>query len=162
MLNLYQAGVFDRDEFVNTMQTLSDAARRVHASQPSSLMNSCRSFLEDEGSMHYAYTEGASLAFKMDLDLRRLTNGLKSLPDFMRRYMESYRYREKSVEAFQAEWKAYAPEALYPMAALAERPNPTVFDTSLRDLGVLDGGERAGAGRRWEAPSDSAFMLYFD
>ncbi len=162
MLNLYNADIFDRNEFINTMQALSDRARQVHTNQPLSLSNSCRSFMEDRESMHYAYTEGASLAFKMDLELRRVTNGVKSLPDFMRRFMEAYRYKEKTIEAFMAEWAAYAPDALDRMAAAATASNPTAFDASLRDLGVMDRSGNARTDGRWESPAGSAFILYFD
>lgn len=160
-LNLYNAGVFDKPTFINTMQALSDAAQRVYASQPISLTESCRSFMEDEGAMHYAYTEGGSLAFKMDLELRRLTNGVKSLPDFMRRFMETYRYEEKSVAAFLKEWKSYAPSTLHGLAATASRRERTALSPSLRAIGLLEQQGNAQLSKRWEIPAAAAFSLYF-
>lgn len=162
MLNLYKSDVFDRQTFVNTMQSLSDASQRVYDTQPISLMQSCRSFMEDEGAMHYAYTAGASLAFKMDLELRRQTNGIKSLPDFMRHFMETYRYEEKTVEAFMSEWQAYAPSPLNGMAAGPSRVELTSFEASLRALDIKEKTGNTRQQKHWEIPVGAAFLLYFE
>ena len=133
-LTLYEAGIYNRDKFVKAMRELSDAAHHIHKSAKFTLLEACSPFFADNTSMRYVYTEGASLAFWLDLETRRATGGEKSLPLFMRDFMESYRYQEKTVEAFLSEWKAYAPAHLAEFKTKLTSPTPVVLTRAIEGL----------------------------
>ena len=160
-LNLYRAGVHDRDRFVNTMQALSTTAHDIARETPRSLLEACGPFWNDRSSMQFVYTEGASLAFVMDMELRRATGGEKSLPALMRRFMEEYRYREKTVEAFGMLWVSYAPEELHAMAGLPASRQAVNLGRRLEALGVVRKPGSGARPARWDAPGTSAFSRYF-
>ena len=160
-LNLYHAGLYDRDEFVNTIQALSTAAHQVNELGKISLIEACMPFWNDVSAMQYVYTEGASLAFMLDMELRRATNGEKSLPLFMREFLENYRYQEKTVEAFVEAWQVYAPASLSDLNGMLEMRSATDLSAPLRmmDVELITGqGEYP---ERWSVPETASFGRYF-
>jgi predicted metalloprotease with PDZ domain len=160
-LNLYEAGLYDHDEFINNIQALSTAAHRVNELGKISLIEACMPFWNDFSAMQYVYTEGASLAFSLDLELRRATNGERSMPLFMRKFMEDFRYQEKTVEAFVEAWQAYAPAALADLSGMLEMRRATDLSGPLRLMDAELITDQVHAPGRWSVPETASFRRYF-
>ncbi|MDZ4701066.1 MAG: hypothetical protein SH809_15260 [Rhodothermales bacterium] len=154
-LILMRAGLISPEQLVNRLQMQSDRAREADPAGRLSLLTACTRFYDDTMANRYAYNEGASVAFLLDLELRRLSNGTQSLPQFMKLFFDSRRYEEKSMATFMEDWKAYAPPALHDLDQIVARPQPVDLTGALAALDM----ERTGD--RWEAPSQSRFSWYF-
>ena len=162
MLNLYNADIYNRDQFLSAMHTLKTTASKINSGQDFDLFSSCASFYQNSEALQYVYTEGAVLAFMLDLSLREATNGVKSLPLFMRAFMTQYRYEEKTVEAFMKEWKAYAPRTLINIGQLLNKKNATDLREPLARMGISLASSSSVNNPRWEVTSNAPFKWYFD
>ncbi|MEZ4703377.1 MAG: hypothetical protein R2834_23810 [Rhodothermales bacterium] len=154
-LVLMRAGLISSEQLVNRIQMQSDRAREADPAGRISLVTACARFYDDTMANRYAYNEGASVAFMLDLELRRLSNGTQSLPQFMKLYFDGRRYQEKSMASFMEDWKNYAPPALHDIDEIVARTQPIDFTAALAAMDM----ERTGD--RWRAPSQSRFSWYF-
>ena len=162
MLNLYNADIYDRDQFLSAMHSLKMTANKLNLNQSLDLSSSCIDFFRRDFALQYVYTEGAVLAFMLDLSLREATNGVKSLPLFMRAFMTQYRYEEKTVEAFMREWKAYAPRSLHDIDSLVKKKSPTDLREPLAKMGISLAGNSSPHYPQWDVSSNAPFKWYFD
>jgi predicted metalloprotease with PDZ domain len=154
-LVLMRAGFISSEQLVNRIQMQSDRAREADPAGRISLLTACARFYDDTMSNRYAYNEGASVAFLLDLELRRQSNGVLSLPQFMKLFYEKRRYQEKSMASFMEDWRTYAPEALHDLDEVIARPQPVDLTASLAALDMERSGER------WHVPGQSRFSWYF-
>jgi|GEM_PF-2115113 len=162
MLNLYNADIYDRTQFLSAMHAIKNAADKINADHSLDLSSSCASFYHNGKALQYVYTEGAALAFMLDLSLRESTNGVKTLPLFMRAFMTKYRYEEKTEEAFMREWKAYAPRHLKDIKTQLERKHTTDLKEPLARMGITWVANSPTHSPRWEIKSDAPFEWYFE
>ena len=162
MLNLFNAGIYDRTEFLDSMNMIYQTAAHVNAAGALSLDTSCKLFFQDQQALNYVYTEGAVLAFMLDLELREATSGVKSLPLFMRSFMSSYRYKEKTADAFIEEWKTYAPVSLRNIKSHLSRRSPTEFHLALQKMGIRMEQGSTPYSPSWEVSPNASFKWYFD
>ena len=162
MLNLYNADIYDRTQFLNAMHSIKKAAERFNADQNLDLISSCESFYTNSKALQYVYTEGAALAFMLDLSLREATNGVKTLPLFIRSFMTKYRYEEKTVKAFMREWDMYAPHSLKNLDTLLTKKKPTDFNTTLARMGIKQGTGSSPGVPNWTIQPNASFSWYFD
>ena len=161
-LVLLEAGFLTQTDFLNTMQQKADLAARVNNGNRLDLASSCANMFNEEQALQYVYFEGASTAFALDLELRTLTNGVKTLPEFMQGFLSRYQYEEKSVDALINAWKEYAPSRSSDIRRLIDRKQATNLAPALTALGVLP-RQNARTGRAyWEVPAQSNFAWYFD
>ncbi len=161
MLNLYNAGMRDLSTFVNTMQAIAEASYSSNNNGRYTLTNACASFFEDDEALNFIYTGGATLAFKLDLKLRKASGGVKNLPEMMRLYMNAYRYKEKTVESFVKMWEIYAPANLHDVAASLMQPGTIDLEPELQELGL---GKTPSSNAKvfyWLVPDNSSFKQFF-
>lgn len=161
MLNLYNADIFDRTGFINAMHSLSQRAQHANQYQNLSLVSACELFFQDREALQYVYSGGAALAFELDLELRNLTHGVKSLPLFMRIFMNKYRYKEKTTEAFVEEWKAYAPAPLRDIERRLSSNDVVELLSSLEKSGIYLKSSPGARSPTWEVSSNATFHWYF-
>lgn len=161
MLNLYRAGLRDIPDFVNTMQAISESAAERNAEGRYTLTSACRVFFENDDALHFVYTGGAALAFYLDMNLRHESNGEKSLPALMRSFMSTYRYKEKTIEAFVASWNAYAPPALHTIPSHLADPRAVDISASLHALGAQRQPTRVSNRIYWQVPPSSRVYALF-
>lgn len=162
MLNLYNADIYDQTQFLNAMHSIQYAANRLNPDRSMDLASSCASFYQNNQALQYVYTEGASLAFMLDLSLREATNGVKSLPLFMRAFMTKYRYEEKTVEAFIKEWNGYAPGQMKNITSYLKKKQPTDFNEPLARMGITLTAGSSPENPRWTIKANAPFDWYFD
>ena len=161
MLNLFNAEIYDREQFLNAMHALESVAGEVNAAGQYNLSSSCALFYINKDALQYVYTEGAVMAFVLDLSLRQETSGVKSLPLFMQGFMTKYRYEEKTVEAFISEWNQYAPPSLRNIQSYINRKGPTSFTPALHAMGVSREPGRHPNYPKWDIASNASFKWYF-
>jgi predicted metalloprotease with PDZ domain len=111
-LTLFDAGLLDRDAFTRDLRRAAALSRRRNADGRWSLLSACAHFYDDPSAFYFTYHEGMILAFSLDVELRRLTHGAKTLPAFMRRFVTTHPGVEKTRATFLEAWRAYAPAAL--------------------------------------------------
>lgn len=125
-LILYRAELLDFDTFMKDMHTQASLSHERNPDGHLSLLTACEQFYEDPGAFYYTYYEGASLAFYLDVALRRTTGGKHTLADFVRTYLTGTRTGPRTVDTFLRYWGAYAP------------PLQAVLRTRLEHHGSLD------------------------
>ncbi len=161
MLNLYNAGMRDLSTFVNTMQAIAEASYNSNTEGRYTLTDACASFFNDDEALNFIYTGGATLAFKLDLKLRRASGGDKNLPELMRIYMDAYRYKEKTIESFIKTWEVYAPANLHDIGESLMRQGTINFEPELKELGL---GKTPSSNAKvfyWLVPDNSTFKQFF-
>ncbi len=118
---LFEAGLLDREALRHDLRRAAALSRRRNAEGRWSLRSACAHFYDDPWAFHFTYHEGMVLAFALDVELRRLTDGEKTLPAFMRSFLSLTTGSEKTLPVFLEAWRAYAPAALADVEVLLAR-----------------------------------------
>ena len=161
-LVLLEAGFLTQSDFLNLMQQKALQASKVNNRNELALASSCKNMFNEQDALQYVYFEGAATAFALDLELRTLTNGVKTLPEFMQGFLSRYQYEEKSVEALISTWEEYAPNRSSDIRQLVKRKQATNLAPALSALGVRSRHDPRTGRDYWEVPEQSNFAWYFD
>ena len=161
-LVLLEAGFLSQNDFLNLLQRKATLASRVNANGQYSLANSCENMFEQDAALQYVYFEGAATAFALDLELRTMTNGVKSLPEFMQGYLSQHQYEEKTVDALIRNWESYAPRRASDLRNHIERNVSIDLEPALEAMGVKKSRDSRSGSVFWKVPEQSNFAWYFN
>ena len=95
------------------------------------------------------------------MNLRHESNGEKTLPALMREFMSTYRYKEKTIEAFVATWNAYAPPTLHTIPSHLADPRAVDISSTLHALGAQQQPSRVPNRIYWQVPASSLVYTLF-
>lgn len=122
---LLDAGLLDTDALALELEHTARRARQHDRSGSLTLADACTRYYEDTDAFYYTYYEGMVFAFRLDAELRRFSEGRKSLRGFMQAFIPPRRGETKDLEDFLTAWRAYAPPEVADVASLLTRPGGT-------------------------------------
>ncbi len=156
---LLDAQLTSLEGFVNRVTDYSRMGDEIGRSRLS-LSDACDSFYHDRESMLFTYYEGSVLGFLLDMELRKISDGSKTLAGLLEFFIASNTKSSKGQAEFISAWRSYAPNSTIDIQGLITDKRGVSPLDKLRELScVLQ--ESARGEHHWTVNDTSELYRFF-